>query len=297
VNALDRTTIIATDEAAVWARDRVWVEASGNSRVAAWDRGAFAPCVRAVDSAAVEAKGSTVVNACGDATVLAYRRAVVNALDQVRVCAWDEATVRAGGATSVYAWGRARVDAHDAAHVDAWQAAGVRAHGSSEVDARGAATVELQGRASAKPTPYVTVLRRRNQRLEVEQPPSGDAERVKSLEWCVFQGVPVVAEAVTLYKAVDDDFRAPCGAVYAPGSVPDAGAFEEGEDQHGHGLHLWPHPSLALEFAPQAARFVACSVRISDLLAQSGNAYRTKTRVRRISAPLYEVSLDGKPVP
>lgn len=294
VSALDRAMVVAKDEAKVWASDRVTVEASGDSRVAAWNRGSFAPTVHALAGATVEATGTAVVQAHGEAMVLAHRRAVVNAEDQAVVCAWDEAIVHASGSAHVYASGRSRVDAHGDASVDAWQSAGVRAHGSSEVRARGATTVELQGRASVMSTPHVTVLRRARRGQEVEHSPSG-AGPTTPLEWCSFHGVDVVADAVTLYKAVDDDYRSTFGTIYAPGSMPETATWDGGERECGNGLHLCPHPSLALQFAPQATRFVACPVMIGDLAPNVGRRYLTKTKARRISAPVYEVDLDGSP--
>jgi hypothetical protein len=294
VDAHDRTTVRAKGETVVWARDRTQVSASESSRVSAWSRGGnVVPVVRATDRAAVEAKGAAAVEAYGDATVRAYQRALVNAHDRATVCAWGEATVRAHGNATVYAWGQARVDAAGPVRVEAWQAASVRARGSCEVHARGATTVELRGKASAKSMPHATVLRRTAHRQEVEQLPSSDSEPAASLEWCRFYGVDTT-ESITLYAAVNDAFRAPCGTEYVPGSVPEAAGSRDG--QAGDGNRLFAHPSLALEFAPAAAHFVACPVHIGDLSPHSPSLPSAQVEAQRIRAPVYEVDLAGQPI-
>ena len=51
---------------------------------------------------------------------------------------------------------------------------------------------------------------------------------------------------------------------------------------------------LALEFNATAARFVACPVKLSEIVVHKNAQYPNKVKAPRICAPVYEVDLDGE---
>ena len=85
------------------------------------------------------------------------------------------------------------------------------------------------------------------------------------------------------------------GTSYAPGSLPSAPDWNQGEGSCGGGLHLSPRPYLGLEFTHEVGRFVACPVRLEDIAIGSG-PYRNKVRAKAVCAPVYEVDDNGRPV-
>jgi hypothetical protein len=106
-----------------------------------------------------------------------------------------------------------------------------------------------------------------------------------------------VADGVaTLYKAVDDEFGSYHGASYAPGSTPQAGDWDGGEEECGGGLHFAPRPTFAFPATDDATRFVACPVRVEDIVVQRHSIYPNKVKARGVCAPVYEVDGDGAPI-
>jgi hypothetical protein len=188
--------------------------------------------------------------------------ASVEARDNAKVEAWGSASVRASDSTSVLAWGNATVEA------------------------RASATVRARDSATVYASRYVAVLRHGDD-VKVE---GGTVIRIPEIataaDWCEFYGVEIVhgkdpehdSDAVAiLYKAVDQD--------------PDRGAIES-DDRH----LLSPRPYLALRFRPEGERFVACPVRVSDIVFLDDAANPHKVKATRTSGPMYEVDVDGRPV-
>jgi hypothetical protein len=120
-------------------------------------------------------------------------------------------------------------------------------------------------------------------------PPPTSAE-----QWCRFNGVEVENGVAILYKAVDAEFTSRYGTSYQPGSLPEAPDWDGGERKCGGGLHFSPRPYLALEFTHRAARYVACPVRLEDIVVQPG-PYQNKVKARGVCAPVYEVDENGLP--
>jgi hypothetical protein len=253
--AWGRARVEARDNAVVEVRAKASVSACDGVRVAAWGWAS----VSASGRADIDANGASSVDARDDVVVRAWRKATVQARDSVFALAGGSASVTARGSAVVKAWDSARVDAGDAAEVEAWEAATVAATGSARVKTWGAAGPE---------------------------PIDGAAE------WCDFYGVRVEDGIATVYKAVDDDFRSQFGFAYAPGSEPQASDWN-GSPRCGGGLHFSPAPWFALELVPYATRFVACPVRIADMVLIEELQHRRKVKAPAVCAPVYEVDLKG----
>ena len=115
-------------------------------------------------------------------------------------------------------------------------------------------------------------------------------------QWCEFYGVSVSGGVATLFKAVNGDFTFPRGVNYAPGETPEAKDWDGGVAECGGGLHFSPRPSAALEFHPEARRFVACPVLLKDIVVHNPAEFPQKVKAKRVCRPCYEVDIDGKPV-
>jgi len=115
-------------------------------------------------------------------------------------------------------------------------------------------------------------------------------------EWCEFHGVAVKRGIVTLYKAVNDDYESAHGTSYAPGTKPEAPDWDP-VPECGGGLHFSPRPSAALAFAADAARFVACPVRLDEIVVHPDGLYPEKVKAPRVVGKgCYEVNIDGEPI-
>jgi hypothetical protein len=125
-----------------------------------------------------------------------------------------------------------------------------------------------------------------------------EAPVLKTVEdWCAYYGAPVNARVVVLFKAVRNNYRSSRGFKYAPGTTPEAPDWDGGREECGGGLHFCAHPLAALGFDPDATKFLACPVAVSDIRTPlPGDAYPQKVKARRICAPIYEVDRDGKPL-
>lgn len=223
-----------------------------------------------LDAALRDPIGETIV--CrGHSEVRIWGRASVSAADQ--------ASVHAAGQASVRAWGQASVYAADQASVRAADQASVRAAGQASVYAGKWVTV----RASAG-IPVTGGIR---------IPPITTAA-----DWCAFYGADVdeTSGLIVLYKAVDPRFRSPHGTDYTPGSTPSAQDWDGGTREYGGGLHFCAHPLDALRFAPEARHYVACPVRLDEIVVHPDAEYPEKVRAPRVAAPCWEVDMHGRPI-
>jgi hypothetical protein len=309
VDAGAQATVVAYGKADVTARDLVTLHLHDSARGRAYGR----VSVRALDESRVTGGGQTVVTAAGVATVTAQAFALVTATDRCAVRALSNARVDAGGHAQVWAWGNAVVRAHehvavrawgstsvdagDAVTVEALEAANVTARGTASVAAFGATIVRAGGRAEVEATPGVTVVRHGAGGVVAG---AGGAESTTRpatpAEWCAYYGVDVTEGVATLFKAVEEDFRSYHGGSYEPGSEPAASDWDGGERECGGGLHLSPRPLFGLLHPDDAARFVACPVRLDDMVVHPDGRYRDKVKARAVCAPVYEVGPDAKPL-
>jgi len=116
--------------------------------------------------------------------------------------------------------------------------------------------------------------------------------------WCAYYGVRVEDGVAILYKGLDDNFRSPRGMDYTPGLVPAAPDWDaDASRECGGGLHGSPTPRHTHEFVSDAKRYVACPVRIEDILVHTKPIYPAKVRFRACCAPTFEVDVFGDPVP
>jgi hypothetical protein len=254
--------------------------------------------VVAHDSASVVAHGSASVEAYGSASVEAYGSAFVEAYGSAFVEAHGSASVVAHDSASVVAYGSASVVAYDSASVRAYDSASVEAYGSASVVAHGSASVRAYGSASVEASAYVAVIAMVGHRGKLDggvivRQPITDAPAA----WCDYYGIVVVDGVATIYKAVDSEYRSPRGALYVPGSSPEAKDWDGDARECGGGLHFSPRPAMALEFNQDAKRFVACPVALSDMRSpQPGDLYPQKIKARRVCGPIVEVDRHGRPV-
>jgi hypothetical protein len=226
--------------------------------------------IEIVESGEFSIGGNATVQAWGNATVQAGGNATVQAWDNATVQAWDNATVQAGDNATVRAWGNATVQAWGNATVQAWGNATVQASRYNAVTFT--ASVKVTGGVQIKLPVIKTVL-----------------------DWCEFHGLNVVKDIVTLYKAVDAEFKSPKGCEYKPGTMPEALDWDGGKKECGGGLHFSPQAFMALKYNFDGKRFVACPVAIADIRApQPGDDYPDKVKAKKVCAPCYEVDIDGK---
>lgn len=113
-------------------------------------------------------------------------------------------------------------------------------------------------------------------------------------KWCEFYGVKVRDGVAILFKAVSDNFKSLYGTSYAPGQMPVAKDWDGGERECGGGLHFSPHPLMALRFNRWARRFVACPVKVSEIVMHPGGALPEMIKAPRVSAPCWECDIHGK---
>jgi len=308
VEAGGSTTIVATDRTNVRALHAATVEASGSAVVSAGDR----VFVRARDAVTVAATRNAVVEASDTASVMAMAWAFVRATDACRVRVLSSAQVTASGQVHVWAWGQAAVTGLEDSAIEAWGSATVMATGSGTVEARenaivlaggtvrvravGGAMVRARGRAQIEATDGVSITRH-SRAATVSGGRVTDAVRFATpQEWCEYYGVEVNDGVAILFKAVDEDFNSYHGMPYRPGTEPSAPDWDGGEQECGGGLHFSPRPTFALPRPTDSMRFVACPVRLEDIVVFPQGDYPDQVKAPAVCAPVYEVDEDGRPV-
>ncbi len=195
----------------------------------------------------------------------------------------DEVQCVGGGEFTVS--GSSRVTAYDSSQVAAYNSSQVTAYNSSQVRA----------------TPYVAVTRHGTD-ARVEGGVLIQVPRITNPEaWLEYYGIRPRRGIVTLYKAVDDQYRSRwvrdgMRVAYMPGSMPEAPDFDPAPRDCGAGLHACVSPALARDYYPEATHYVAIPVRVSDLGYPDPDGDLRKIRFRRAAKPVYEVDIHGEPV-
>ena len=180
--------------------------------------------------------------------------------------------------------------------VEARENAFVAAGGSVRVRAFGAAMVRARGRAQIEATDGVSITRH-SLAATVSGGHVTDAVRFATPEeWCEYYGIEVDDGVAILYKAVDQDFNSYHGTSYRPGTEPYAPDWDGGEQECGGGLHFSPRPIFALPRPDDSMRFVACPVRLEDMVVHPQGDYPDQVKARGVCGPVYEVHEDGTPV-
>jgi len=214
----------------------------------------------------LEASGSATVEAYGFATVRAYGFATVEASGSATVRAYGSATVRASGSATVQAYDSATVQAYDSATVQASTHVAVRLY-SARATVIGGVLIDVSGLDSASIDHWVDYT-------GCETTPEGD---------------------LLVYKALRDSMKT--GHEYGhPVSWPTSGVVEcdDWKDNHqcGHGLHVSPHPHVALGYDNASTRMLKCVVARGDARTIGWD----KLKAPRLTV-LCEVTLTGGPMP
>ena len=244
-----------------------------------------------LDAAVARGKGAEV--SCGEFC----------ASDSASVWAYGSASVRASGSASVWASGSASVWASGSASVWAYNSASVRAYGSASVRASGSASVWAYNSASVRA--YDSASVRAGKSVAVHK----QSEKAKIVggvvinpyrpttakAWCKEYHVKVVAGVATVYKAVRENYQSSRGGDYTPGTVPVAHDWDGGKAECGGGMHFSPSPMMALDFDPQATRFMECRIALKDMRTpKAGDESPHKCKARGCCKPVRECDRNGK---
>lgn len=210
--------------------------------------------------------------------------------------------------------GDQHVQAWESSHVEAWESSHVEAFGNSYVVARGSSRVEARGSSHVVARESSHVIAYENSRVEASkcvpvqiyslysQVTGGIQIKIEypktAEEWCEFYGVKVDAKTgiAVLFKAVHDDYRSAHNFLYLPGTTPEAPDWDGGRAECGGGLHFSPHPVMAHEFDFRATRFMACPVRVKDIVVHKDAGNPSKVKAPRTALPIWECDRYGKPV-
>jgi len=196
------------------------------------------------------------------------------------------------------------VEVHNQAELDAALAAGDYPYlvGDSEFDVVGSAQVRAYGSAQVNLSGYTIATCQPNFKGKLDTAPNfkGAIVRVPEIhtpeEWCEFYGAEIKDGLAILHKAVRKDFRSSHDFLYEPGTTPAAPDWDGGQAECGGGLHFCATPHHGLHFDPQATRFMACPVRLDEIVIHPSAQYPNKIKAPRVSGPIYEVDIDGKPL-
>jgi len=217
---------------------------------------------------------------CGAGDIAIVRSGSFTACGSSQVTAYGSSQVTACGSSQVTAYGSSQVTAYGSSQVTACGSSQVRACDSSQVTASKRVAVTIHGR-----------------RPKVK---GGIQIRYKSpatvKEWLADYGVIPVRGVVTLYKIVRDDFKSQHGTSYAPGTTPKAEDWDGGAAECGGGLHFCPLAWLCVPFDSEGTRYVACPVKVSEIVVHKDAQYPTKIKAPRVYKPTWEVDINGNSV-
>lgn len=144
----------------------------------------------------------------------------------------------------------------------------VTASGSSQVTASKQVAVTLYGNATATGGVQIKY-----------QKPATTAEWVEEYQLTPKNGI------VILFKAVTDEWKSGYGMSYAPGSTPNAPDWDGLARECGGGLHFCALPVMALGFHREATKFVACPVRVDEIVVHPDAEYPNKIKAPRVVEP------------
>src|SRR3990167_4215754 len=218
------------------------------------------------------ARGSSHVDAWDSSHVEAWGSSHVVARESSHVEARESSHVVAGGSLHVEAW--------ESSHVEAWENVFIRLFSALKIEASASVVIMLHGKAK-------TITG--GKKIKATKPAT-------AIAWCKFHGVTVNAGVALLYKAVDADYKSPHGMSYAPKTRPKAEDWDDGKAECGGGLHFSPTPGHALSFHNAARRFIACGVKVSEIVVHPDGSYPEKIKAPRVSGACYEVDRYGKKV-
>jgi len=118
-------------------------------------------------------------------------------------------------------------------------------------------------------------------------------------DWLEYYDVKPTRGMAILYKAVDSDYSTSHARAknifYKPGETPEAPDWDP-KPECGRGLHFSPSPMAALQFNSDATKFVACPVKVSEIVIHENPEYPSKVKAPRVYKPCYEVDRYGNPI-
>ena len=191
----------------------------------------------------------------------------------------------------VHLIGNDKFEIYDSSQVTACNSSQVRAYGSSQVRAYDSSQVAAYDSSQVTATKFVAVsIHGTNTKVT-----GGHKIVIPTIEtpkeWCEFYGIEVQKKVAILYKGVNENYEAQHNNFkYVPGTTPIAPDWND-RKECGGGLHFSPRPEMTLEFAPEAIKFLACPVKLSDIVVL-GN----KVKAKGLCAPCYEVDKFGNKI-
>ena len=108
-------------------------------------------------------------------------------------------------------------------------------------------------------------------------------------EWCEFYGVKVSRGWAVVFKGTNAEGVSAHGFAYPVGQEVAATDWSDIKDC-GNGLHFSPRPFMTLSYAPDAARFLECKVKVSECVVLGDKIKAPRCKVVR------PVDEDGEPV-
>jgi hypothetical protein len=268
----------------------------GSSHVEAWEsshveaRGSSHVVARG--SSHVEAWESSHVVAWGSSHVVAWGSSHVVARESSHVVARGSSHVEAWESSHVVAWGSSHVVARGSSHVEAWESSHVVAWGSSHVVAWGSSHVVARESSHVVATPYVAVTKQTSHRGTIAGGVIIEIPEIRTAaDWINFHRLTVKRGLVTLYKAVDDDWRSGYGFAYTPGTKPACDDWEP-HPGCGQGLHFTAHPLISKSYMSEATRYVACPIKVAEIVVIDNE----KVKAPRVAGTIYEVGEDREPI-
>lgn len=116
-------------------------------------------------------------------------------------------------------------------------------------------------------------------------------------EWCDYYGVEVKNGIAVLYKAVNEGYSSNHDPSFkwVPGTKPEVSYFCK-KTECEKGLHFSPHPTMTHQFIDNPAHYLACPVKVSDIVIHPNGAYPEKCKAQRVCAPIWEVNEYGEKI-
>ncbi len=277
------------------------VVANGSSQPTVEANGSSQPRVVAYDSSQprVEAYDSS------QPTVVAYDSS------QPRVVAYgsSQPRVEANGSSQprveAYGSSQPRVEAYGSSQPT------VVANGSSQptvvaydssqptVVAKGYVQISVRGRVAVKAVATVAVLVAGTLATIEGAGFIQHVDQSTPRAWCEHYGVEIRefdgVECAILFKGLDENFTAKWREFkYLPGTTPACDDWDP-KVECGRGLHFSPSCGHTREFIV-ASKWVACPVKLEDIVVHPDGTYPQKCKAPRLHAPCWEVDRDGEPV-
>jgi hypothetical protein len=126
-----------------------------------------------------------------------------------------------------------------------------------------------------------------------------EVKKATPQDWCDYYGVSVKDGIAILYKGVNTNFMSYRGGDYTPGTMPRVEKFKPEPECAPGVLYFSPSPRHTHQFVVDVSktRYLACPVRLEDIVTHPNGEYPEKVKAIGVCAPVYEVTIDGDIVP